>query len=185
MTDYELHRIITAWLQVGAVVVAAVALMYSQAKARFERRISLHAIAHEGLLKFVEFSAKHPNLHLLEPDKRVDGELSPEEREIERSGYLLLILAYERSYRFVGPRDRKSTLRKIERLISAYAAIDQFREAVDLYTSFSDDRFTRQLNSLIMTSKSGIPATVGDGDSDTRSIAQRPPGPQTPTEEQH
>ena len=176
MTDYELHRIITAWLQVGAVVVAAVALMFSQVKARFERRVTLQAIAHDGLLRFIEFSAKHPNLHLMEePEKRVDDELSQEDLEIERSAYLLLILAYEKAYRFVGSGGQRKGLRKIERLILAYATCGRFRETVDLYTSFSDDRFSRQLYNLVETqpATTGVLSAEGNDGSPSQATVQR------------
>jgi hypothetical protein len=152
MTDYEFQRVLTAWLQVGAVLVAAIALLFSLAKARFERRSALLAIAHEGLMKFIELSARHPNLCLLEPEKRTGGELRPEDQVIERSAYLLLLMAYERAFRFLGSGKRRPKLRKIESLIVAYAGVPRFRESVELYLSFSDDRFTGHLRTLL-----GIP----------------------------
>jgi hypothetical protein len=152
VTDYEFQRVLTAWLQVGAVLVAAIALLFSLAKARFERRSALLAIAHEGLMKFVELSARHPNLCLLEPEKRSGGALGPEDQAVERSAYLLLLMAYERAYRYLGSDGKKHKLREIERLIVAYADVPRFRESVELYVSFSDDRFTGHLRTLL-----GIP----------------------------
>lgn len=149
MTDYEFQRVLTAWLQLGAVLIAAIALSFSLVKARFERRSTLLAIAHEGLMTFVGLSARHPNLCLLEPEKRTQGEPSPEDQAVERSAYLLLLMAYERAYRYLGSDKRTHKLREIARLIVAYAGMPRFRESVELYVSFSDDRFTRQLRALL------------------------------------
>jgi hypothetical protein len=148
LTDYELQRVITAWLQVGAVFVAAVALAFSMMKARIEKKNTLTNVAYEGLLKFIELSAKHPHLYLLEPEKRPDTELSFEDREIERSAYLLLILAYERMYRYARTTDQLEKLRKIEKMLVAYGSIERFQGACDLIVSIADENFTGQLNTL-------------------------------------
>lgn len=148
LSDYELHRVIAAYVQTGAVFVAAIALAFSMVKARIEKRNTLNDVAHEGLLKFIELSARYPHLHLLEPEKRPDTELSLEEREIERSAYIMLILAYERMYRYARSTDQLEKLRKIEEMIVAYGSFDRFLEAGDLIISISDTAFTRQLNRL-------------------------------------
>ena len=149
LSDYELQRVITAWLQVGAVFVAAIALIFSMRKARIEKRNALNDAAHEGLLKFVELSARHPNLHLLEPEKRPNSDFSLEDREIERSAYILLILTYERMYRYAKSTNQLEKLRKIERIIMAYGRIERFMEARDLIVSISDEIFTQKLNGLL------------------------------------
>ena len=149
LSDYELQRIITAWLQVGAVFVAAIALAFTMMKARIEKRNTLSDVAHEGLLKFVDLSARHPNLYLLEPEKRPDTDLSHEEREIERSAYILLILTYERMYRYARSTDQLEKLKRIEKMIVAYGSFERFLEARDLIVSISDANFTRQLNGLL------------------------------------
>ena len=79
LSPYELHRVITAYLQVGAVLVAAVALAIAMMKTRLEKRNTLTTVAHEGLLKFVELNARYPHLSLLNPDKRQENNLTPEE----------------------------------------------------------------------------------------------------------
>ena len=148
LTDYEFHRVISAYLQVGAVFVAAIALGFSMMKARIEKRNTLTDVAYEGLLKFVELSAKYPHLYLLEPEKRPDTDLSHEDREIERSAYLLLILAYERMYRYARTTDQLEKLRKIEKMITAYDSFERFQDACDLVVSIADVNFTRRLNAL-------------------------------------
>ena len=149
LSDYELHRVISAYLQTGAVFVAAIALAFSIVKARVEKRNTLNDVAHEGLLKFVELSASYPNLYLLEPEKRPNTELGLEDREVERSAYILLILTYERMYRYARSTDQLEKLRNIEKIIVAYGGIERFLEARDLIVSISDDNFTRQLNGLL------------------------------------
>ena len=149
LSDYELQRIITAWLQVGAVFVAVIALAFTMMKTRIEKRNTLSDVAHEGLLKFVDLSARHPNLYLLEPEKRPDTDLSHEEREIERSAYILLILTYERMYRYARSTDQLEKLKRIEKMIVAYGSFERFLEARDLIVSISDANFTRQLNGLL------------------------------------
>ena len=149
LSDYELQRIITAWLQVGAVFVAAIALTFTMMKAHIEKRNTLSDVAHEGLLKFVDLSARHPNLYLLEPEKRPDTKLSLEEREIERSAYLMLILTYERMYRYARSTNQLEKLRKIEKMMVAYGSIERFLDARDLIVSISDANFTKQLNGLL------------------------------------
>lgn len=151
LSDYELHRVISAYLQTGAVFVAAIALAFAMVKARIEKRNTLSDVAHEGLLKFVELSARHPHLYLLEPERRPDTKLSLEEREIERSAYILLILTYERMYRYARSTDQLEKLRKIEKMIVAYGSTERFLEARDLIVSISDNNFTRQLNKLLNT----------------------------------
>jgi hypothetical protein len=148
-SDYEFQRVITAWLQLGTVFVAAIALTFSMMKARIEKRNTLSDVAHEGLLKFVELSARYPRLYLLEPEKRPDTDLSREEREIERSAYILLILTYERMYRYARSTDQLEKLREIEKIIVAYGNIERFMGARDLIISISDEKFTRQLNGLL------------------------------------
>ena len=106
-------------------------------------------MAHEGLLKFVELSASYPNLYLLEPEKRPNTELGLEDREVERSAYILLILTYERMYRYARSTAQLEKLRNIEKIIVAYGGIERFLEARDLIVSISDDNFTRQLNGLL------------------------------------
>ena len=149
LSNYEFHRVISAYLQTGAVFLAAIALAFSMVKARIEKRNTLSDVAHEGLLKFVDLSAKHPNLYLLEPEKRPDTELSLEDREIERSAYILLILTYERMYRYARSTAQLEKLRKIENMIVAYSSIERFLEARDLIVSISEDNFTRQLNEIL------------------------------------
>lgn len=149
LSDYELQRIITAWLQVGAVFVAAIALAFTMMKARIEKRNTLSDAAHDGLLKFVDLSARHPNLYLLEPEKRPDTELSLEEREVERSAYILLILTYERMYRYARSTDQLEKLRKIEKMMVAYGSFERFQEARNLIASISDANFTGRLNELL------------------------------------
>jgi hypothetical protein len=148
LTDYELQRVITAWLQTVAVLVAGMALAFSMMKARIEKKNTLTNVAYEGLLKFIELSAKHPPLYLLEPEKRPATELSFEDREIERSAYMLLILSYERMYRYARSTDQLEKLRKIEKMIVAYGSIERFQDACDLVVSIADENFTRQLNAL-------------------------------------
>ena len=63
LSDYYLHRVITSWLQVGAVFVAAAALVLSMIKTRRDAKRALTAVAHEGFLKFVELSARYPELY--------------------------------------------------------------------------------------------------------------------------
>lgn len=149
LSDYELHRVISAYLQTGAVVVAAIALAFSIVKARIDKRNTLNDVAHEGLLKFVDLSARYPHLYLLEPEKRPNTELSLEDGEIERSAYLLLILTYERMYRYTRSTAQLEKLRNIEKIIVAYGGIERFLEARDLVVSISDENFTRQLNGLL------------------------------------
>ena len=149
LSDYELHRVISAYLQTGAVFIAAIALASSMVKARIEKRNTLNDAAHEGLLKFVELSARYPHLYLLEPEKRPDTELSLEDREIERSAYILLILTYERMYRYARSTDQLEKLSNIEKIIVAYGGIERFLEARDLVVSISDVNFTRQMNKLL------------------------------------
>ena len=149
LSDYELQRVITAWLQTGAVFVAAIALAFAMVKARIEKKNTLTAVAYEGLLKFVELSARYPHLYLLEPEKRPGTDLSHEEREIERSAYILLILTYERMYRYARSTDQLEKLRKIEKMIVAYGRFERFLEARDLIASISDGDFTRKLNGLL------------------------------------
>ena len=38
LSDYEFQRVITAWLQLGTVFLAAIALTFSMMKARIEKR---------------------------------------------------------------------------------------------------------------------------------------------------
>ena len=147
-TDYELQRVITAWLQLGTVFVAVTALFFSMRKARIEKRNALSDVAHEGLLKFVELSARYPRLYLLDPEKRPDNDLSLEEREIERSAYILLLLTYERMYRYARSTDQLEKLREIEKIIIAYGNTKNFLGARDLIISISGEKFTRQLNGL-------------------------------------
>ena len=149
LTDYEMHRVITAYLQAAAVIVAAITLGLSMVKARIEKRNILNDEAHEGLLRFVKLSAKYPRLHLLHLEKHPDTDLSDEEKEVERSAYILLILTYERMYRYAKSTEQLGQLRKIEKMIEAYGSIDRFREARDLIVSISDLNFTDQLNELI------------------------------------
>ena len=149
LTDYEMHRVITAYLQAAAVIVAAITLGLSMAKARIEKRNILNDEAHEGLLRFVDLSARYPRLYLLDLEKRPDTDLSDEEKEVERSAYILLILTYERMYRYAKSTEQLGQLRKIEKMIEAYGSIDRFREARDLIVSISDLNFTNQLNRLI------------------------------------
>ena len=149
LSDYELHRVISAYLQTGAVVVAAIALAFSIVKARIDKRNTLNDVAHEGLLKFVDLSARYPHLYLLEPEKRPNTELSLEDGEIERSAYLLLILTYERMYRYTRSTAQLEKLRNIEKIIVAYGGIERFLEARDLVVSISDENFTRHLNGLL------------------------------------
>ena len=149
LSDYELHRVISAYLQTGAVFLAAIALAFSMVKARIEKRNTLSDVAHEGLLKFVDLSARYPHLYLLEPENRPDTELSLEDREIERSAYILLILTYERMYRYARSTNQLDKLRKIENMMVAYGSIERFLEARDLVASISDVNFTRQLNELL------------------------------------
>ena len=151
LSDYELHRVISAYLQTGAVFLAAIALAFSMVKARIEKRNTLSDVAHEGLLKFVDLSARYPHLYLLEPENRPDTELSLEDREIERSAYILLILTYERMYRYARSTNQLDKLRKIENMMVAYGSIERFLEARDLVASISDVNFTRQLNELLNT----------------------------------
>ena len=149
LSDYELQRVITAWLQLGTVFVAVIALAFSMMKARIEKRNTLSDVAHEGLLKFVELSARYPRLYLLEPEKRLDKELSHEDKEIERSAYILLILTYERMYRYARTTDQLEKLREIEKIIVAYGNIERFMGASDLILSISGKKFTRQLSELL------------------------------------
>ncbi len=149
LTDYEMHRVITSYLQAGAVIVAAITLGFSVLKARTKKRNILNDEAHEGLLRFVELSTRYPRLYLLHPENRPDIELSDEEREVERSAYILLILTYERMYRYAKSTKQLGQLRKIEKMIEAYGSIERFREALDLMIPISDLNFTNQLNALI------------------------------------
>ena len=149
LSSYEFHRVITAYLQVGAVLVAAVALAVAMMKARLEKRNTLTTVAHEGLLKFVELSARYPNLSLLDPDKQHENTLTPEECEIERSAYILLLFTYERIYRYARSTSQLDKLGKIEKMIIAYGAIPRFLDARDLIISIADDNFARKLNSLL------------------------------------
>ena len=147
--DYYLHRVITSWLQVGAVLVAAAALVLSMIKARREAKRALTAVAHEGFLKFVELSTRYPDLYLMHPEKRPNKELSPSEREIERSAFILLLSTYERLFLDAGSTNQHEKLREIEKLITAYAGYDQFRETCLLYMAFSENGFARHLNALV------------------------------------
>ena len=149
LTDYEIHRVITSYLQAAAVIVAAITLGFSVAKARIKKRNILNDEAHEGLLRFVDLSARYPHLYLLNPEKRPDIDLSDEEKEVERSAYILLILTYERMYRYAKSTEQLGELRKIEKMIEAYGSIERFREARDLIITISDLHFTDQLNGLI------------------------------------
>lgn len=149
LTNYELHRVITSYLQAGGVIVAAAALAFSMVKARIEKRNTLSDVAHEGLLKFVELSARYPQLYLLEPEKRPDTGLRRDEREVERSAYILLLLTYERMYRYARSTDQLGKLKKIEKIILAYAGIERFMEAYDLIVSISGASFIKQLNGLL------------------------------------
>ena len=148
MTDYEVQRIITSWLQVGAVVVAAIALLFSLAKARLERRSTLTSLAHEGLVKFVEISANNPDLCLLEPEKRTEKDLGHEKMEVERSAYVLLLLTYERVFRYAVSTGQSRRLQKMEDLIAGYSGFSRFGEACDLVKSISDQEFADQLDRL-------------------------------------
>jgi len=153
LSGYQLHRVVTAWLQVGAVFVAAIALVFSMMEARIVKRNTLSDVAHEGLQKFVALSSKYPHLYLLEPENQPDTELSLEEQEIERSAYILLMLAYERMYRYARTTQQLEKLGKIESMISAYGGIEQFLKARDLIVSISDTNFAIQLNKLLAKEK--------------------------------
>jgi hypothetical protein len=69
LSDYYLHRVVTSWLQLGAVLVAAAALIISIIKSRIDRKVAIYEAAHEGLVKFLELSVAHPDLYLLEPER--------------------------------------------------------------------------------------------------------------------
>lgn len=149
LSPYEFHRVITAYLQVGAVLVAAVALAVAMMKARLEKRNTLTTVAHEGLVKFIELNAKYPHLSLLEPEKRQENDLSPEDCEIERSAYMLLLFTYERIYRYARSTNQLDKLSKIENMIIAYGTVPRFLDARDLIISIADDNFAGKLNSLL------------------------------------
>lgn len=149
MIDFEWHRVVTAWLNVGAVIIGAIALVLTQMRANFERRNAIQNIAHEGLIKFVELNANHPELSLMEPEKRIEKALTQDELEIERSAYLLLLLTYERAYFYSRGAKQKHKLRELERLIGAYAPIENFRKAVDLYVLVADDKFSKEIDKLV------------------------------------
>lgn len=153
LSGYELHRVVTAWLQVGAVIVAAIALVFSMMEARIEKRNTLSDVAHEGLQKFVELSSRYPRLYLMEPGSRPDTELSLEEKEIERSAYILLILTYERMYRYARTTYQLDKLSKIESMVVAYGGVERFLNARDLIVSISDANFATQLNKLLVKDK--------------------------------
>ena len=153
MTDYEVQRLITSWLQVGAVVVAAIALLFSLAKARLERRSTLASLAHEGLVKFVEICANNPELHLMEPEKRPEKGLSPQSMEVERSAYVLLLLTYERAFRYAGSTGQSTKLQRMEELIAGYSGFSSFGEACDLVKSISGQEFADQLDRLATRQK--------------------------------
>lgn len=149
LSDYYLHRVITSWLQVGAVFVAAAALLLSMKKASRDAKRALTAVAHDGFLKFVKLSAEYPDLYLMQPEKRPNKELSFSEREIERSAFVLLLSTYERLFLDAGCTNQLEKLREIEKLITVYAGYDQFQEACLLYIAFSENKFAKHLNALI------------------------------------
>ena len=151
LSDYYLHRVITSWLQVGAVFVASAALVLSMIKTRREAKRALTAAAHEGFLKFVELSARYPELKLLYPEERADSERSAAEREIERSAFILLLSTYERLFHDAESTNQVEKLREVEKLITAYARSDWFRESCELYAAFSDNRFSRYMLRKIAT----------------------------------
>lgn len=153
LSDYEFQRVITAWLQLGTVFVAAIALTFSIMKARIEKRNTLSDVAYEGMLKFVELSAKYPSLYLLDPENRPTTDLSHEELEVERSAYILLILTYERMYRYARSTQQLDKLREIEKIIVAYGNFEHFLIVCDLVISISSKEFTRQLNGLLNNSE--------------------------------
>jgi hypothetical protein len=145
LSDYYLHRVITSWLQVGAVVVAAAALVLSMIRARREAKRALTAAAHEGFLKFVELSARYPELSLMHPEKRPNKELSLAEKEIERSAFILLLSTYERLFHDAESTNQVDKLREVDKLITAYAHSNRFRETCELYSAFSENRFSGHL----------------------------------------
>ncbi len=149
LSDYYLHRVITSWLQVGAVFVAAAALVLSMIKTRRDAKRALTAVAHEGFLKFVELSARYPELYLMQPENHPNKELSPSERGIERSAFILLLSTYERLFLDARSTNQHEKLREIEKLITAYAGYDQFRETCLLYMAFSENGFAKHLNALV------------------------------------
>ena len=103
------------------------------------------AAAHEGFLKFVELSAKYPDLYLMHPKKRPDKELSSAEKEIERSAFILLLSTYERLFHDAESANQVDKLREVDKLITAYARSDRFRETCELYSAFSENRFSGHL----------------------------------------
>ncbi len=145
LSDYYLHRVITSWLQVGAVLVAAAALVLSMIKARREAKRALTAVAHEGFLKFVELSTRYPDLYLMHPEKRPNKEISSTEKEIEHSAFILLLSTYERLFHDAESTNQAGKLREVKKLITAYAGFDQFRETCELYSAFSENRFSEHL----------------------------------------
>jgi len=147
--DFEWHRVVTAWLNVGAVIIGAIALVLTQRRANFDRKNAIQSIAHEGLIKFVELNAQNPELCLMEPEKRAEKVLSRQELEIERSAYLLLLLTYERAFFYSNGAKQQHKIDEIERLISAYASFENFHEAVELYLLFADEQFTKRIRKLI------------------------------------
>ncbi len=149
LSDYELQRVITSWLQVSAVLVAAASLMISMARNRLKSKMTITSVANEGLVKFVEISAKYPHLYLLEPENRPSPDLSYEDREIERSAYLLLLLTYERMYQYASATGQRAKLKEFDRLIAAYSPVDQFRQSSMLIASISGPGFASQLENLL------------------------------------
>lgn len=152
--DYYLHRVIAAWLQVGAVVVAGVALAVSMRRARVERRADLASAAYEGMARFIEIGARNPALGLLESQEGARRQISPENREIGRAAYLLLLLTYERMYRHARWTKQPHRLATMRQMIAAYAGVPLFQEACRLFTSMSDDDFAQHLARVLQDSDS-------------------------------
>ncbi len=149
LSDYYLHRVITSWLQLGAVLVAAIALIISIVKARIDSKVALYDAAHEGFIKFLELSIAVPELHLLEPEKRSSVEETETQRERVRSAYMLFLVSYERMYRYAKATGQLTQLEKYNELIHAYAAIPEFRAICELYNSFTGPKFSGHLNAIL------------------------------------
>ncbi len=149
LSDYYIHRVITSWLQLGAVLVAAVALIISIIKSRIDRKVAIYEAAHEGLVKFLELSIAHPDLYLLEPENRHGIELTETQREQERSAYMLFLVSYERMYRSARATGQLEQLAKYDDLVRAYAAIPEFRAMCEIYNDYSGTKFTGYLGSVL------------------------------------
>lgn len=81
----------------------------------------------------------------MHPEKRPNKELSLAEKEIERSAFILLLSTYERLFHDAESTNQVDKLREVDKLITAYAHSNRFRETCELYSAFSENRFSGHL----------------------------------------